>query len=133
MKTCWFHSLFSLAAYVLTKVSVTVYAGGTMYSYLQYVQSYIAPPVTVVSLLGIFSKRVDAIGAVATLHSGLAIAAIRLSLEVFKDSPEIRSSLYQIADMNFLKFSLFIFLYCIATTNLVSIFSTTAMKKPSVD
>ena len=41
-------------------------AGGTMYSYLQNVQSYIAPPITAVFLLGIFSKRVNANGAIAT-------------------------------------------------------------------
>ena len=104
-------------------------AGGTMYSYLQNVQSYIAPPITAVFLLGIFSKRVNANGAIATLYSGLAIAAARLSLEVFKDSFETSSLLYQIADMNFLKFSSFFFLYCVATTILVSIFSTTTLKK----
>ena len=104
-------------------------AGGTMYSYLQNVQSYIAPPITAVFLLGIFSKRVNANGAIATLYSGLAIAAVRLSLEVFKDSFETSSLLYQIADMNFLKFSSFFFLYCVATTILVSIFSTTTLKK----
>ena len=104
-------------------------AGGTMYSYLQNVQSYIAPPITAVFLLGIFSKRVNANGAIATLYSGLAIAAVRLSLEVFKDGFETNSLLYQIADMNFLKFSSFFFLYCVATTILVSIFSTTTLKK----
>lgn len=104
-------------------------AGGTMYSYLQNVQSYIAPPIAAVFLLGIFSKRVNANGAIATLYSGLAIAAARLSLEVFKDSFETSSLLYQIADMNFLKFSSFFFLYCVATTILVSIFSTTTLKK----
>ena len=79
--------------------------------------------------MGIFSKRVNANGAIATLYSGLAIAAVRLSLEVFKDSFGTTSLLYQIADMNFLKFSSFFFLYCVATTILVSIFSTTTLRK----
>ena len=63
------------------------------------------------------------------MYSGLAIAAVRLSLEVFKDSFETSSLLYHIADMNFLMFSSFFFLYCVATTILVSIFSTTTLKK----
>jgi len=104
-------------------------AGGTMYSYLQNVQSYIAPPITAVFLMGIFSNRVNANGAIVTLYSGLAIATARLSLEVFKDSFYTSSMLYQIADMNFLKFSSFFFLYCVATTILGSIFSTSGLKK----
>lgn len=104
-------------------------AGGTMYSYLQNVQSYIAPPITAVFLMGIFSNRVNANGAIVTLYSGLAIATARLSLEVFKDSFYTGSMLYQIADMNFLKFSSFFFLYCVATTILGSIFSTSGLKK----
>lgn len=104
-------------------------AGGTMYSYLQNVQSYIAPPITAVFLMGIFSNKVNANGAIVTLYSGLAIATARLSLEVFKDSFYTSSMLYQIADMNFLKFSSFFFLYCVATTILGSLFSTSGLKK----
>lgn len=104
-------------------------AGGTMYSYLQNVQSYIAPPITAVFLMGIFSNKVNANGAIVTLYSGLAIATARLSLEVFKDSFYTGSMLYQIADMNFLKFSSFFFLYCVATTILGSLFSTSGLKK----
>lgn len=102
-------------------------AGGSLYSYLQNVQSYIAPPITAVFLLGIFSNRINSKGALATLFSGLAIAAIRLTLEVFKDALDTKSIWFAIADMNFLKFSSFFFLYCVATTILVSLFSA----KPS--
>ena len=104
-------------------------AGGTLYGYLQNVQSYIAPPITAVFLLGIFSSRINSKGALATLFSGLAIAAIRLTLEVFKDSLAINSISYAIADMNFLKFSSFFFLYCVAVTVLVSMFT----ERPSLD
>lgn len=102
-------------------------AGGSLYSYLQNVQSYIAPPITAVFLLGIFSNRINSKGALATLFSGLAIAAIRLTLEVFKDALDSNSIWFAIADVNFLKFSSFFFLYCVATTILVSLFSA----KPS--
>ena len=44
--------------------------GGVMYQYLQNVQSYIAPPVTAVFLLGIIWKRVNAQAAISTLIAG---------------------------------------------------------------
>lgn len=98
-------------------------ADGALYGYLQNVQAYIAPPITAVFLLGIFSSRINYKGALATLFSGLFIAAIRLTLEVFKDSLDTNSLWFAIADMNFLKFSSFFFLYCVAVAVLVSIFT----------
>lgn len=103
-------------------------AGGTLYGYLQNVQSYIAPPITAVFLLGIFSSRINAKGALATLFSGLAIAAVRLTLEVLKNRLEVDSIWFAIADMNFLKFSSFFFLYCVAVTILVSLFTAAPNK-----
>jgi SSS family solute:Na+ symporter len=96
-------------------------AGGSLYSYLQNVQSYIAPPITAVFLLGIFSNRINSNGALVTLFSGLAIAAIRLILEVFKGSLAPDSFWFTFADMNFLKFSSFFFLYCVAAAVVVSL------------
>jgi len=96
-------------------------AGGALYGYLQSVQAYIAPPITAVFLLGIFFSRINNNGALATLFSGLAIAAIRLTLEVSKDSLDKGGFLFQIADMNFLKFSTFFFLFCVATAVVVSL------------
>ena len=103
-------------------------AGGTLYEYLQGVQAYIAPPITAVFLLGIFSSRINNKGALATLFSGLFIAIIRIGLEVTKDSLSNDGLLYHIADMNFLKFSSFFFLYCVAVTVLVSIFTKAPAK-----
>lgn len=98
-------------------------AGGSLYNYLQNVQSYIAPPITAVFLLGIFSSRINSRGALVTLFSGLAIAAVRLILEVFKGSLNPDSLWFTIADMNFLKFSSFFFLYCVAAAVVVSLLS----------
>ncbi|WP_341228110.1 sodium:solute symporter [uncultured Arcticibacterium sp.] len=104
-------------------------AGGTLYEYLQNVQSYIAPPITAVFLLGIFSSRINNKGALATLFSGIIIAAIRLGLEVTKDSMTEGSMIYNFADMNFLKFSSFFFLYCVAIAVIVSMFTKEQDKK----
>ncbi len=96
-------------------------ADGTMYNYLQNVQSYIAPPITAVFLLGIFFSRVNNLGALATLFSGLAIAGIKLTLEIFQGSFPPDSILGGFAAMNFLQFSSYFFLYCIALTIIVSL------------
>ncbi|PHN04007.1 sodium:solute symporter [Flavilitoribacter nigricans] len=103
-------------------------AGGSLYNYLQNVQSYIAPPITAVFLLGIFSSRINSNGALVTLFSGLAIAAVRLILEVFKGSLNPDSFLFTIADMNFLKFSSFFFLYCVAAAVVVSLLTAKPIK-----
>ena len=57
--------------------------GGVMYQYLQNVQSYIAPPVTAVFLLGILWKRVTSDAAIATLICGLIILVLRLGSEIY--------------------------------------------------
>ena len=96
-------------------------ADGALYGYLQNVQAYIAPPITAVFLLGIFSSRINYQGAQATLFAGFFIAALRLGLEVTKDSLDPSGFLFQYADKNFLKFSSFFFLASVAIAILVSI------------
>ena len=95
-------------------------ADGALYGYLQNVQAYIAPPITAVFLLGIFSSRINYQGAQATLFAGLAIAALRLGLEVGKGSLDPNRFLFHFADMNFLKFSSFFFLASVAIAIVVS-------------
>ncbi len=62
--------------------------GGVMYQYLQNVQSYIAPPVTTIFLMGILWKRVNANAAIATLMAGLVLLVLRLGSEIYYQ-PEI--------------------------------------------
>ncbi|MCA6074089.1 sodium:solute symporter [Fulvivirga sedimenti] len=56
--------------------------GGVMYQYLQSVQSYIAPPITAVFVLGILWKRVNSKGAIVTLFAGLILAMLRIVAEL---------------------------------------------------
>ena len=65
--------------------------GGVMYQYLQNVQSYIAPPVAAVFILGIVWKRVNSKAAITTLMAGLVLLIIRLSSEIYFQ-PEISSN-----------------------------------------
>lgn len=96
---------------------------GVLYEYLQSVQSYIAPPITAVFLLGIFSKRINAKGAFVTLVTGLIVAALRIIMELIKDSLEPNSFLFHFGNMNFLSFASWFFLFCVALIVVVSMFS----------
>ena len=94
---------------------------GVLYEYLQSVQAYIAPPITAVFLLGIFFKRINSKGAMATLLGGLIIAVLRLVLEVNKNLLETGSLLHSFGTMNFLSFAAWFFLFCVIVCVLVSL------------
>jgi SSS family solute:Na+ symporter len=93
---------------------------GVLYEYLQSVQSYIAPPITAVFLLGIFFKRINSQGAISTLISGLVVAAFRLVMELKKGSFEQGSLMHGFATMNFLSFAAWFFLFCVVVCVSVS-------------
>jgi SSS family solute:Na+ symporter len=86
---------------------------GVLYEYLQSVQSYIAPPIVAVFLLGIFYKRINANGAFATLVMGIVVAAVRIVLELVRGSLDPNGFLFKLGDMNFLTFGAWFFLFCV--------------------
>ena len=94
---------------------------GVLYEYLQKIQSYISPPITAVFLLGIFHKRINAQGAYVTLLVGIFAAAIRIILELVKDSLDPNGLLFYLGDLNFLTFGAWFFLFCILLTISVSL------------
>lgn len=102
---------------------------GVLYEYLQKVQSYIAPPITAVFLLGIFHKRINGQGAFITLIVGFIVAVFRIVLELVKTSLDPDSLLFKLGDMNFLKFGAWFFLFCILLAVVVSLLS----KAPSAE
>lgn len=102
---------------------------GVLYEYLQSVQSYIAPPITAVFLLGIFHKRINSHGAFATLVVGIVIAALRIVLELVKGSLDPNGFLFKMGDMNFLTFGAWFFLFCILFAVVVSLLTPA----PSLD
>lgn len=93
-----------------------------LYEYLQNVQAYISPPITAVFLLGIFYKRINANGAIATLVGGLIIGFSKLTLEIMKSSFSEGSFLFNLADVNWLVFAAYFFALCIAIAVIVSMF-----------
>ncbi len=93
--------------------------GGVLYQYLQSVQSYIAPPITAVFLLGVLWKRVNSKAAIVTLFSGLIIAALRITAEIFKE--DLYGIMYQFATINFAHMAIFMFIFSVIVCITVSL------------
>jgi len=99
---------------------IKVVSGAGLYTYLQSVQAYIAPPIASVFLLGLFWSRINANGALAALVGGFIAGMIRLGLEIKKSTLTVDGIWYQIADLNFLYFAIFSFLTCVVVLIAVS-------------
>ena len=99
---------------------IKVVSGAGLYTYLQSVQAYIAPPIASVFLLGLFWSRINASGALAALVGGFIAGMIRLGLEIKKSTLPVDGIWYQIADLNFLYFAIFSFLTCVVVLIAVS-------------
>lgn len=101
---------------------------GQLYTYLQSVQGYIAPPIAAVFLLGIAWQRINARGAIWSLVVGFLLGATRLILELIngagRDGLPTGTVWETIAEINFLHFALMLFVVCLAI--LVSISLLTA-------
>lgn len=96
---------------------------GQLYQYLQSVQAYISPPIAAVFLIGLFWKRVNSHGAIASLITGFVLGMGRLVAEINKE--ELTGLLYDYADINFLHFAILLFLICTGVLVAVS-FATAA-------
>jgi SSS family solute:Na+ symporter len=96
-----------------------------LYQYLQSVQSYLAPPIAAVFLLGVFSKRINATGAFTTMIVGFIIGLLRIGLELMRGS--LTGILHAFATVNFLYFCIFLFVFSITLLVVVSLLT----EKPS--
>jgi SSS family solute:Na+ symporter len=92
---------------------------GTLYQYLQSVQSYLAPPIAAVFLLGVFFKRLNAKGAYTAMVAGFIIGIIKLTLELFQK--DLSGVLLDFATINFLYFCIYLFLFSIGVMVVVSL------------
>ncbi len=92
---------------------------GQLYKYLQSVQAYISPPIAAVFLLGLFIKRLNGRGAMASLIVGFILGIGRLVAEINKD--QLSGLLYNYADINFLHFAVFLFIVCSVVLIVVSL------------
>ena len=92
---------------------------GTLYQYLQSVQSYLAPPIAAVFLLGVFFKRLNGKGALTAMIAGFVIGIIKLTLELFQK--DLSGLLHSFATINFLYFCIYLFLFSVVVMVVVSL------------
>jgi SSS family solute:Na+ symporter len=108
-------------AVILGMIWIPIMKGisGTLYQYLQSVQSYLAPPIAAVFLLGVFSKRINAKGAYSAMVIGFILGMVRIILELNKD--HLSGFLYDFATLNFLYFCISLFIFSLAWMIIVSL------------
>jgi len=81
-------------------------AGGGIYIYLQGVQSYLAPPITSVFLLGLLWRRTTSQAALWGMIVGFGLGMFKLTLEAISDNSGLEPGfLKSLADFNFLYYS----------------------------
>jgi solute:Na+ symporter, SSS family len=108
-------------AVVLGMIWIPIMKGisGVLYQYLQSVQSYLAPPIAAVFLLGVFSKRINAKGAYSAMVVGFIIGMIRIVLELNKE--HLSGFLHGFATINFLYFCIALFIFSIVLMVVISL------------
>ena len=84
--------------------------GGTLFVKIQAIQGLISPPIAAVFLLGIFNKRVNNQGALASLGVGFVLGMMRFFLLIFE--PQEGTILHLLVSINFLHYAAYLFLVC---------------------
>jgi SSS family solute:Na+ symporter len=100
--------------------------GDVLYTYLQDVQSVLAPGIAAAFLLGVTWKRTSAKGGMWGLITGLIIGLTRLGANVFySNNPDAAQTLFKYIfyDVNWLFFCGWMFLFCIVIIVVVSLFT----------
>jgi SSS family solute:Na+ symporter len=96
--------------------------GSDLYQYLQKIQAYISPPIAAVFLLGVFFKRLNGRGALASLYAGFVLGVARLTLEFGSNAAGWRlGPIAPLVEMNFLHFAICLFAVCVGVLVAVSL------------
>jgi SSS family solute:Na+ symporter len=117
-----------LVVFGLLWIPFMKYVSSQLYIYLQSVQAYIAPPIAACFLLGLFFRRLNGAGAIASLWTGLVLGLLRLILElvngVAKTGLPDGTIWSWIAEINFLHFAVLLFVVSTVVLAGVSAFTT---------
>ena len=103
---------------------------GQLFTYLQSVQAYIAPPIAAVFLIGVLWRRANASGAAWALGIGAVLGLGRLVLELNKS--DLSGLAFMLADANFLHVAFYLFVVSAAILVGVSL-ATQAPARDRVD
>jgi SSS family solute:Na+ symporter len=108
-------------------IPVMKLVSGALYEYLQSVQAYLAPPITAVFFLGVFSKRINARGALVGLIGGFLFGMLKLVCQIFSGLDAFSGSMPAFAlalgEMNFLYFCILLFVFSIVLIVGISLIS----------
>ena len=104
-----------------------IQGGRGLYDYLQGVQAYLGAPIAVVFFLGVFFKRLNAQGALATLIAGFLLGIFRLAVDTpvklgldgYENGYVYGSFLWVVNNMFFQYYSLLIF--CVSVAVMVGV------------
>jgi SSS family solute:Na+ symporter len=78
----WVGRVATVVMVVIGLIWIPVIQGGRgLYDYLQGIQAYLAPPIFVVFFFGVFMKRLNGPGCLATLITGFAMGLFRLIID----------------------------------------------------
>src|SRR6476659_2661056 len=122
----WVGRVATVVMVVIGLIWIPVIQGGKgLYDYLQGIQAYLAPPIFVVFFFGIFMKRLNGAGCLATLLTGFVMGLFRLAVDTpVKLSTNFTytkgSFLWIVNNIFFQYYSLLITLVCIVVFIVVS-------------
>jgi len=95
-----------------------------IYFYIQSVQSYIAPPIGVVFVVGILWARANGKAAITVLLVGFVIGLIKFIVDIMYRSFGVRGGIVSfLGEINFLHFAIFLFLFSLILMFLISLSS----------
>jgi len=102
-----------------------VYAlSGDIYFYIQSVQSYIAPPICVVFLVGIIWARANGTAAISVLTVGFILGAFKFVIDILYRSFGLRGGIISyIGEINFLHFAIYLFIVSTVLMIVVSLYT----------
>ncbi len=119
----WVGRLATIAVVLLGLIWIPVMKtmGNVLYEYLQKVQSLLAPAITAVFLLGVFSKKITPKAGEWGLIIGFLLGMFNLAIQI------IKPDMFQwLLDVNWLHFSVFLLLFTILLMIVISFFTPQA-------
>lgn len=93
-----------------------------IYFYMQSVQSYIAPPICVVFIMGILWARANGVAAFTVLVVGFALGVMKFVADILYRSFQVRVGLISfLGEINFLHFAIFLFVISLILMFVISL------------